>query len=374
MRCLTIDLGTSFAKLAVCSTVGDQLHLEHSLRLPSGIGAYDGSAASVARFLRLCEDLQAAVDDCLTRYAVDRIGLTGIREGLVLLDEALEPLWVSGNAVLDGPHLLDLPIGDIAIGPMLPDLLAPHPNACAGVTLQGYLAHRLGGRLAITVSELDAWGALNAEGETLAAVERLLRNVPTVEVGASLGPHRGHSPDLYLAGTDEAASHYGAGVGVSADLGLATATFWSLTAPTVTNPPRYTEVRYIPQAGPYCAAASIIGYRWGPYLQEALSGQRPILPDKLPCWAVGELLSYLRQSETPDREGLITAAVTDLRDAFGLLAQMGNIPSAPTIVVHGGGLTGLRTFTTEVMQRLGHKWIELPGDATQLGCYLAGLV
>ncbi|MEN6544661.1 MAG: hypothetical protein ABFE07_01315, partial [Armatimonadia bacterium] len=281
----------------------------------------------------------------------------------------------SGNAVLDGPHLLDLPIGDIAIGGMLPGLLARHPNACAGVTLQGYLAHLLGGRLAITVSERDAWGLLNPRGASLAAAQRLLQNVLKVEVGASLGTHHKYpATDLYLAGTDEQASHYGAGVGVSADLGLATATFWSLTAPTVATPPRFPEVRYIPKAGPYCAAASIIGYRWGPYLQEALSNQRPILAEKLPRWAVGELLRYLRQSEPLDHEELVTAAVADLQAAFDVLTRLGNIPSNPTIVVHGGGLTGLRTFTTEVMQRLGHHWMELPGDATQLGCYLAGLI
>lgn len=375
MPSLTIDLGTTFAKLAVYTLENNQPRLLHAQRLPSGIGAYDGSPAAVAQFLRLCSDLQAAVDDCLTRFPLDRIGLTGIREGLVLLDAANQPLWVSGNAVLDGPHLLDLPIGDINIAPLLPDLVARHPAARAAVTLQGYLAYRLGGRLALTASELDAWGLLNPTGPCLAAAQPLLDNVPTVAIGASLGALRNHpATDLYLAGTDEQASHYGAGVGASADLGLATATFWSLTAPTVANPPVFPEVRYIPKASPYPATASVIGYRWGPYLQEALSGQRPTLPAKLPRWAVGDLLRYLRQPGPLDQDALVTAAATDLQSAFRLLAQLGDLPTRPTIAVHGGGLTALGDFTTEVLERLGYPWLALPGDATQQGCYQAGLL
>ena len=370
--CLTVDLGTTWAKLAVYARADGQPRLLHSLRLPSGAGSYDGSSDSVAAFLSSCDELEVLIAECLAAQPIDCLGLTGIREGLVLLDEAGEVVWVSGNALLDNEILLDRPIGGIDIGGFIPGILAQNDSAHALLSLQGYVAHRLTGSLAITGSEMDALGLLRKDNVYCEGLRRLLQPVDFVSVGATLGNPLGHPRTrLYLAGTDEQASHHGAGVGTTADLGLATATFWSLTAPAVRPSTALPEVRYIPSQPPYCATASVIGYRFGPYLQEAWGGDVPTFPQRLPRWAVGELLDYLRSTLSVSRERLLDCVVTDIQSALCLLSQVSDLPAAPTIAVHGGGLTGLREFTVEVMERLGHRWVALEGDATQIGCCLA---
>lgn len=370
--CLTVDLGTTWAKLALYGLPDAHPRLLHSLRLPSGAGSYDGSPASVASFLSFCDQLEAAIADSLAAKPVDRLGLTGIREGLVLLDEAGEVVWVSGNALLDNEILLDCPIGGIDIGGFIPGILAQNSSARTLLSLQGYLAHRLTGRLAITASEMDALGLLREANVASASVQRLLQPVERIAVGATLGSPVNHRRTrVFLAGTDEQASHHGAGIGTNAHLGLATATFWSLTAPVVRPSTALPEVRHIPSAPPYCATASVIGYRFGPYLQQALDGEVPAFPDRLPRWAVGSLLDYLRGASSIERERLLECVVADIQSAQYLLSRVSEIPADPTIAVHGGGLTGLRDFTVEVMERLGHRWTELEGDATQIGCCLA---
>ncbi|MCE5237006.1 hypothetical protein LLH23_00760 [bacterium] len=369
MRILTVDIGTSWAKLAVYDCSDGSPRLRHSDRVPSGVGTYDGSAASVESFLGLCDHLETAVGDILAAFPVDRIGLTSIREGLVLLDGAGEPLWVSGNALLDDERLLDLPIGDVAVADLLPEVLAGRTDVRALLSVPGFVASRLTGQAAVTASELSALGL--ARRTDLWAPWAA---TPIVAEGASLGPCRRYpQTDVYLAGTDEQASHHGAGVGNGADVGLATATFWSLTAPAAALTDR-PDLRFIPAAGPYAAMVSIIGYRWGPYLQEALDGQRPTLPGRLPRWAVGELLDVLRAAGPPDREAVLTAVVADLRAGLALLARAGLVPDEPTVVVHGGALVGLRPFLAEVMQRVGWRWVALDDDATQRGCALVGML
>jgi hypothetical protein len=366
MRCLTIDIGTTAAKLAVYALDSTPPRLIHSLRLLSGAGWYDGSPRALAAFSQFCADLEAGIESCLTAHSIQTIGLTGIREGLVLLDPAGDVLWVSGNTLLDDDALLDQPISGINISRYLPAIVAANPSAHALVSLQGYLAFRLTGRLAITGSELDALGLLGKETP-------LLGPVAILRVGTRLGPHVRHpQTQIFLAGTDEQASHHGAGLGTTADLGLATATFWSLTAPATAAVPAHPLLRYIPPQPPYCASVSIIGYRYGPYLQQALTGDRPIIPARLPLWARGSLLTYLRSCKSPIEEALVDCLATDIRAALDLLSHAGTVAANPTIAVHGGGLTALRPFTARLMERLGYPWLAIEGDATQIGtCLLA---
>ena len=54
------------------------------------------------------------------------------------------------------------------------------------------------------------------------------------------------------------------------------------------------------------------------------------------------------------------------------LAAVGQVPAPPRLVVHGGGLTGLPELTRAILAAVGLPWVELAGDATQLGCYLVG--
>ena len=86
---------------------------------------------------------------------------------------------------------------------------------------------------------------------------------------------------------------------------------------------------------------------------------------------MGQLIDYLRGASTISRERLVESVVADVHSALDLLARVSDIPEAPTIAVHGGGLTGLRDFTVKVMARLGYRWVEQEGDATQIGCCLA---
>ncbi|MGE5531138.1 MAG: hypothetical protein ACM3VW_03340, partial [Bacteroidota bacterium] len=327
MHCLTIDIGTTAAKLAVYAVGSSSPRLLHSRRLPSGAGWYDGSPRALAAFSQFCADLEAGIESCLTADSIQTIGLTGIREGLVLLDDSGEVLWVSGNTLLDDDALLDQPISGINIARYLPAIVAANPSAQALVSLQGYLAFRLTGRLAITGSELDALGLLGQD-------THLLDPVALLPVGARLGPHLRHpGTQVFLAGTDEQASHHGAGLGTTADLGLATATFWSLTAPATSAVPgsappppavpgsaerrlrrraslsaavpAHPLIRYIPSQPPYCASVSVIAYRYGPYLQQALAGDCPTIPARLPLWAQGSLLAYLREGDHPTQSRLL---------------------------------------------------------------------
>ncbi|MHB8996713.1 MAG: hypothetical protein ACYC63_15810 [Armatimonadota bacterium] len=366
MHCLTIDNGTTAAKVAVYALEPSFPRLLHSHRLSSGAGWYDGSPRAVAAFSQFCTDLEAAIETCLAAHPIATIGLTGIREGLVLLDASGHILWVSGNTLLDDDALLNQPISGINISRYLPAILAANPSAHALVSLQGYLAWRLTGHLAITGSELDALGLLGQDTP-------LLDPVALLPVGAHVGPHVRHpQTQIFLAGTDEQASHHGAGLGATADLGLATATFWSLTAPASAAVTAHPLIRYIPSQPPYCATVSVIGYRFGPYLQQALAGDCPSLPDRLPLWAQGSLLDYLRQTDRPTEIRLLDCLASDIRAAQGLLSRAGTVPPTPTVAVHGGGLTALRPFTTALMERLGYPWLAIEGDATQIGtCLLA---
>jgi sugar (pentulose or hexulose) kinase len=258
---------------------------------------------------------------------------------------------------------------------VLPEVLAQQPRARRLLSVPGYLAWRLTGRQAVTASELSALGLWTAENRPAASVEPLLRGVELAAPGASVGPCRAHpGADVFLAGTDEQASHHGAGVGHDGAWGLATATFWSLTAPAGPEPPSLPpEVRYLPALPPYHAAVSVIGYRWGPYLQEALSGQSPAVPEHLPRWAAGEVLACLRGGGPVDRARLLQAAAADIRGGMELLARVGHAPPPTALRVHGGGLTGLGSFARELLQEVGLPWVEVPGDATQLGCCLVGM-
>jgi hypothetical protein len=371
--CLTIDIGTTAAKVAVYAVQSPAPRLLHGLRLSSGAGWYDGSPRALAAFSQFCSDLEAALESCLAAHPIQTIGLTGIREGLVLLDAAGEVLWVSGNTLVDDEALLDRPLSGINISGYLPAILAANPSAHALLSLQGYLAWRLTGRLAVTGSELDALGLLGKD-------HPLLDPVALLPVGAHIGPHLRHpQTQVFLAGTDEQASHHGAGLGTTADLGLATATFWSLTAPAAVPGSAdilsaavgsHPLVRYIPSQPPYCASVSVIGYRYGPYLQQALAGDCPTIPDRLPLWARGALLDYLREADRPTQSRLLDCLASDIRAALGLLTAAGSVPPTPTVAVHGGGLTGLRPFTTSLMERLGYPWLAIDGDATQIGCCL----
>lgn len=369
--CLAVDIGTTWAKLAVYA--GSDPEPRHLVRVPSGVGELEGSADSVRRFLGLCEQLEAAVEDCLARYPVARLGLTSIREGLVLLDGNGSPCWVSGNALLDDERMLAVPIGGAVVSTLLPEVLARLPQAATLVSIPGFVASRLTGHSGLTASELSALGLWRTPAAADPRVRELLAAVPLVGVGEPLGTCRRHpETSVYLAGTDEQASHHGAGVGRDGALGLATATFWSLTAPAdeVTEVP--PAVRYIPAIPPYSASVSVIGYRWGPYLQDVWSGGRPRLPERLPRWAVGEVLECLRGPGPVSQERLIAAAVADIRAALRVLGQVGRVSEHPTLVVHGGGLTGLPELTRAILTQLGLPWVELAGDATQLGCCLAG--
>lgn len=372
---ITVDVGTTWAKLAVYDCAGPEPQLRDTLRIPSGLGEFDGSREAVARFLALCEQLETALAECLVAAPTARVGLTSIREGLVLLDGVGEVLWVSGNALLDDPRLLPLPISRAVVAHVLPEVLALQPGATRLLSVPGYLAWRLTGRPAVTASELSALGLWTAEDRPAAGVTPLLAGVELAAPGASVGPCRAHpAADVFLAGTDEQASHHGAGVGIDGAWGLATATFWSLTAPAGPEPPALPpEVRYLPALPPYHANVSVIGYRWGPYLQEALAGECPVIPERLPLWAAGELLEFLRGGGPVDRVRLLQAAAADIRAGIELLAQVGHAPPPTALRVHGGGVTGLGSFAWELLQEVGLPWVEVPGDATQLGCCLVGM-
>lgn len=368
---LAVDLGTSWAKVGVYSLADGSPRLLSSERVPSGAGAYTGTSADLAALATFTDAVLAAL--AVAADGASRLGLTGIREGLVLLDRDGVPLWVSGNALLDAEWMLDCGIGDIDLGRFLPDIVARNPAAHCLLTLQGYLAYRLTGRLALTGSELEALGLLRPENVGHAAIQRLLAPVERVAVGVPLGEATDH-PGLavYLAGTDEQASHHGAGLGATADLSLATATFWSLTA-ACEAPARVPEtVRFIPAQPPYCASASVIGYRYGPLLQQALAGARPALSERLPRWAIGSLLDYLRTTRTPERERLLDCLQADLQGALGFLGRTTAWPHTPRVAVHGGGLHSLGDFVPTLMDRFGFDWHPVEGDATQLGCVLAG--
>lgn len=344
---MCIDLGTSWAKAAVISQDEDGVvRVVRTGRVPSRVSELVGDDGSVRALLMLCEQMAALALEWLPETRFEQVGITGIREGVVAIGADGGVKWAWGNALLSaGPARL-----------MAEDRV---------LSLQGYLAYALTGRLAMTGSERMAMeGSVELDTPT-----DLSHGVEYVEIGRSIGTWPvGGGVAVYLGGTDEQAALFGAGLGSGAEVVLATGSFWSIaceTSPRVAYP---ACVRVVPACDPYPSAAMLVGYRWGAMLQSALAGVRCGIEPVRPPWAVGEIVRRWEQEGVPGQIELMELTAVDLARGARTLG----IPAGAEVVVHGGGARYMRDFIEQVLDRSGWHGRFLEIEATLLGCWKAG--
>jgi len=318
--------------------------------MPSTVSELTGSAQDVARLETIFRELEARVVQLVDSGGVEAIGLTGIREGLAIVDTSSGLCWVSGNG--DSP----------AWGP------PPSGDGLVFLSLQGYLAHRLTGALRATHAERIALG-IGSESEPLApaaATARDRASIPTpCAVGETIGWLRdAQRVEVFLAGTDEQAGYFGAQVGERCDLFLSTGSFWGL-ARRATPPPAPTlcpALRQVPAAPPCPAYVAFVGYRWGQYLAKLAADARPEVPAELPRWAAGTFVVAVRDGDI-DLAGAVELIRRDLSAAAAVLWRHAR---RPHVRVAGGGVSQFPELVVECLPPTWHCEV-FQQDATLLG-------
>lgn len=360
---LCIDIGTTWTKLGHFLLRNGGLNMVSETRLPSVVDALEG-IESVKVFTDFVERLCQKIYSLLSEYPIDSIGLTGIREGLAAVDILGKVHFVSGNCILenaiDNSHAISKTVHTGA-------------NAVTGsgyylLSLQGYLAYILTGKQAITPSELEGLGVSGTTGETPDGAESLI-----VPVGHPIGMCK-HFQDVavYLAGTDEQTAHFGAGLGRTAQIVMSTGSFWSLSASIKDFVPYPGCLRVIPPIPPFCGSVSLIGYRWGIYLQQILEGKKPILSPNRPNWAKGRLLKEIEKGGTFNPDNVAKIISKDIVSGIRLLSSVTQLKKRAVISIYGGGVAHIHPIISKVMEQVGYSWQTIKRDATLLGCLQIG--
>lgn len=368
VHAICIDIGTTWAKLALFLETKEGSFLISETRFRSGVGSFDGGKTSVERFVDLCSLICAETRALTKHHKIARIGLTGIREGFVLVDPSGMPSWVSGNFILGderfmGPSSTRPSFHGVA--DCLDAIVALAPLSTKFLSLQGYLAYFLTGTMAITRSELLGLGFRKNENARGLRVEY----VPAI--GHPIA-YYGSNIAVYLAGTDEQAALYGAGLGRGMGLVMSTGSYWSLSTKFASGFSRLPGVRIIPPLAPYCGSASLIGYRWGIYLLELLEEIVPESPFNVPSWASGSFLRRLMKQEIQGIDAAIDAISADVIEWIHILSSRIPTLASTEIVVYGGGVLHILPTISRVMERVGMRWRTINTDATLLGCLQVG--
>lgn len=369
---LCIDIGTTWAKFAVFEGSNNGYRILHNSRIRSKVEALNGSQKAVREFSVLCAYIEDVIGRLIERFPIQHIGLTGIREGLVFVDKNNDVVWASGNSLLEDKRFTRF-ASEHGKGSKPVDwfayILKAIPEARSFLSLQGYISYKLTNKSAITESELLALGI---DKKDVSQFSSQLRTPDIVEAAERVANHS-KSPQItvHLGGTDEQASFYGAGVGRSPHIAISTGSYWAIAAGAANRANLSPYIRLTPKVPPYPRTISIVGYKWGMYLEQICKGIKPMVPSDIPIWAKGELLRYLHQTKSIKINKVIELISKDIKWGLGELFCEGIIPKKFTLILYGGGVLNNYLLTQDIMNKVNLPWRSLDVDASQLGCFYA---
>ena len=367
VRILAVDLGSTYFKCAIVDVEpGECAQIDQVVRLRVDQAKWlPGEAAhcfqtAIASILEVTEKLAAAA-------APVAVSLTGVREGVALgqLDGKLIRVISNAEAILWQAHY-----GSEWLKAIISESAATETII---TSLQSWLAFVLTGRLAITESELKSWNTSmwndSLQERPVPLSSRFFPSI--VPVGTMIGRSTmlGGVP-VTIAGTDEYASHYGAGLGRGSMAELGAGTYWSLSRvfPSSNyNPPPH--IRVLPAVRPYPMVASYVGYHWGEYISDLQENRRPEVPKVLPSWSKSHFVDELREGRCSSVERAIELICEDLLEAYSTLPTASDFPDPEIVVVHGGGLTA-SSVARAVVLALGWQASFIEADPTLVGSAL----
>lgn len=321
-------------------------------RSPSFVSVLNGGSNSAELATREIAAVASRVRAVLRRYPKASIGLCGVSEGLVILDDAMQPLHAFGNG----------PIERV-------DLRARVNSEGCAVSLQGFLAFALTGQLRSTASEVEAMSNVPNSPVFRRAGDGRISFAKRARVGEAIGvvddnPHR----PVFLGGTDEHAACFGAALGESTDFLLNAASYWGiLAAPAHPNAAVPADVRVVAADPPYPMYFARVGYRWGVLLWQIKKGMGIKLDADPPDWVWGSFVRRVMADNGPSQLDDAFALVSaDLEDTFARLSKVVSNSATPRTTLAGGGLA---TFDRRIRDMVppNHKVQRLSIDASLLG-------
>ncbi len=320
---LSIDIGTTWVKIFLFEGTSSSFNILESYRYESFVSTYRGQKEDIARFLNVVRLIHNKINIIKKLYPIEYIGISGIREGLVRLSNNLNIVWVSGNNYIQKINDLEVSIKNKYINN------SDYYNQNL-LTLQGYLAYTLTGRMAITPSEIYGWGYTKKE-----LIDTYFKN-ESFQVGCIIGKHK-YYKDIYvfLGGTDEQTSCYGTGIDNNI-VSISTGTYWSISKIGYVdsiNP----SIRNIPSSIPYPNLSIYVGYKWGKYILEQ-----------------------------KDNENLCNIFALKIKQA---LVELEIESSEYTFIISGGGATYHKNLIDSIFNRLSIKYTINDIDTTMVGLF-----
>jgi hypothetical protein len=339
---LCADLGTTHWKLDL---VHEPDAAEPMYRQPSLTSLLDGTGTAPLSFARSIEVLAAEIREILAATRVGAIVLTGVREGLALLNEAGGLVWASGNS--DPSLWRGASLGATRLRP---------------VTLQGYLAYLLTGQARRSSAEarghaFELRRVARLTGARIPAGVVIRPDEPGIVAGADR--------PLFLAGPDETMFVHGAGEMTRGDAVLNTGTYWNLARPQRRERPLCAAGRAVAATAPYADYTVVVGYRWGELLWHFVNNPGERFPRPLPEGAAGELC---RTADARlDATAVAAIMQRDLRRAAACLHAEGYERDTSIAVLVTGG--GVRLGESTLRRFLPPEWTVsfAAGDATLRG-------
>lgn len=252
---LSVDIGTTSVKMIILSGDPCLYRVVRFFSFESHVTKYNGTGISISIFLNVCKQIKVTIQSLARTCKFNYIGLTGIREGLVMLNSEDDVVWVSGNGYILNTDDLNYSVNRKYIASLIG---LGRKNSL--LTLQGYLGYLMTGVKAITSSEIFAWGYSRVDDHFNDV------SVRRCKVGEPIARHMTYrNVSVFLAGTDEQASCYGLDIEKANNITVTTGTFWNIARQGHVNTTGKL-FRHIYSSYPYPAATLFIGIRWGELL------------------------------------------------------------------------------------------------------------
>lgn len=350
---LCVDLGSTHFKCAIAELGPHEPKITSIVTVISDQAGWATSLDGTRR----CEQAASAIlreANRMSKLAPPAvISLTGVREGVALVRQDGTLIRAIGNAealMRRSQH------GSAWFTRLCYDEIR---DPAVVTSLAGWLATRLGAELTISASETSSWPLL------MPCAGSKVELAPVVTPGTVIGGAGSLcGAPVVLAGTDEHASQYGAGLGRGRDVALSVSTYWALSRTLVeaATPP---HIRRSDPVGPYVGTMSYIGFRWGEYLDRIERGLS-ILPHStryLPEWSVSRFVDAVQKGRL-NENAATQLVVDDLIDAGAAIG----FNASPNIVVHGGGLRN--SIVQRILEATGWSLAHLSVDASILGSAL----
>jgi hypothetical protein len=282
-----------------------------------------GSGESPQLFARSIADLLQSISYLCGSMEVRAIGLSGVREGLVVTDCSENFVWASANS----PEAAD-PFSSLG------------PKAGSMTSLQGAVAGLLTGEYAMCNSE--------AAGIGLAMRLEKTRGHPGVHIldqGKPAGLVRQTHVPVFLVGYDEQVAVFGCDLPARGDLQLNAATFWGLvTCHEV--PESSTSIRRVEAVPPLPGYAAIVFPFWGEVAWTLLTTRK--LPSPFPA-KIRNAFTWLPDSRDVEMDDVLKDMRRRLSDAIAELQPASDSMYQRIVITGGGAAARYRPMMSELL-------------------------